>query len=70
VLLGLQPNLPEGVVEVDPAPPASLLPLAVDQLHIAGTTLGLDVTAASWWARGGPDGVRIVPAGSDRARRG
>jgi hypothetical protein len=57
-------------VEVDPAPPASLLPLAVDQLHIAGTTLGLDVTAASWWARGGPDGVRIVPAGSDRARRG
>ena len=62
VLLGLEPDLPAGVVEVDPAPPASLLPLAVDQLQVGGATLGLDVTAASWRARGGMDGVRTVPA--------
>ena len=64
VLLGLEPDLPAGVVEVDPAPPASLLPLSVDQLHVGGATLGLDVTAASWRARGMLDGVRTVAAGA------
>ena len=60
VLLGLEPDVPAGVVEVSPAPPEGLLPLRVDQLHLAGSTLGLDVTAESWQARGGPDGVRTV----------
>ena len=60
VLLGLEPDVPAGVVEVSPAPPESLLPLRVDHLHLAGSTLGLDLTAESWHARGGPDGVRTT----------
>jgi len=57
VLLGLEPDVPAGVVTVDPGIPSAMLPLEVDQLHLAGSTLDLLVTGDSWRAHGGPPGV-------------
>ena len=68
VLLGLEPDVPAGVVEVDPAVPTAMLPMEVDQLHLGDSTLELLVTAGSWRARGGPPGVTTAEGvnGSDR----
>jgi glycogen debranching enzyme len=60
VLLGLEPDLPSGVVEVDPGVPRSLLPLEVGQLHVGGGVLGFAVREESWLASGGPDGMRVT----------
>ena len=59
VLLGLEPDVPAGVVKVAPAVPTAMLPMKVDQLHLGDSTLELLVTAGSWRARGGPTGVSI-----------
>jgi glycogen debranching enzyme len=69
VLLGLEPDIPAGVVSVDPAVPTSMLPLKVDQLHLGSSTLELLVTAGAWRARGGPPGVTTVQA-ANRSVRG
>jgi glycogen debranching enzyme len=59
VLLGLEPDVPAGVVTVDPAVPAAMLPMKVDQLHLGDSTLELLVTPDSWRAQGGPAGISI-----------
>ena len=69
VLLGLEPDVPAGQVTVDPALPAAMVPLEVDQLHVDGATLDLSVTHDAWRARGGPPGI-TVSEGSDRSVRG
>ena len=62
VLLGLEPDVPAGVVAVDPAVPTAMLPMKVDQLHLGESTLELLVRAGSWRARGGPPGVSTTGA--------
>ena len=69
VLLGLEPDVPAGVVAVDPAVPTAMLPMEVDQLHLGESTLELLVTAGSWRAHGGPPGVTTVE-GVNRSDRG
>ena len=69
VLLGLEPDLPAGVVTVDPAVPSAMLPMKVDQLHLGDSTLELLVTTGSWRAHGGPPGVTTAE-GVDRSDRG
>ena len=69
VLLGLEPDVPAGVLTIDPAVPKAMLPLEVDQLHVGGSTLDLLVTAGSWQARGGPPGV-TTGHGMKRSARG
>jgi glycogen debranching enzyme len=69
VLLGLEPDVPAGAVTVDPAVPTAMLPMKVEQLHLAGSTLDLLVTAGSWRAQGGPPGVTAVE-GVNRSDRG
>jgi glycogen debranching enzyme len=56
VLLGLEPDVPAGVVGVDPAVPEAMLPLEVEQLHVGASSLDLLVTAQSWRARSDPPG--------------
>jgi glycogen debranching enzyme len=69
VLLGLEPDVPAGVITVDPAVPAAMVPLEVDQLHVSGATLDLLVTEDSWRASGGPPGITVAE-GLDRSVRG
>ena len=69
VLLGLEPDVPAGVVTVDPALPAAMVPLEVDQLHVGGATLDLLVTEDSWRARGGLPGITVAE-GLDRSVKG
>jgi hypothetical protein len=69
VLLGLEPDVPAGVVAVDPAVPTAMLPMKVDQLHVGDSTLELLVKAGSWRAHGGPPGITTV-GGVNRSGRG
>jgi glycogen debranching enzyme len=58
-LMGLEPCLPRGRVEVAPALPASYLPLRMEGLTLGEHRVDLAVTEAGASVTGLPDGVRL-----------
>jgi glycogen debranching enzyme len=61
-LLGLNPDVPAGVVRMAPAVPARMLPLRVERIPLAGARVDVEVRADGWTVDGLPDGVRLVVA--------
>jgi glycogen debranching enzyme len=61
-LLGLNPDVPAGVVQMAPAVPERMLPLQVEQIPLAGARVDVEVLADGWTVDGLPDGVRLVVA--------
>lgn len=55
-LLRLEPDLPANRVTVEPAVPAHLLPLRLENLRVGSARLAIDVTADGWDVAGFPDG--------------
>jgi glycogen debranching enzyme len=59
-LLRLEPDLPAGVVSIDPAVPDQLLPLRIAGVPLGGARVTIDVTSDGVTVDGLPDGVRLV----------
>jgi glycogen debranching enzyme len=59
-LLRLDPAVPSGRVWCSPAVPARLLPLRVEGVHIAGTTVAVDVSRRGWRVDGLPPGLELI----------
>jgi glycogen debranching enzyme len=69
-LLRLQPDLPHGQLALDPAVPAELLPIHLENLPLAGTRLTITVTVDGPQIDGLPEGVRLVqPEDIERVAR-
>ncbi|WP_436497953.1 amylo-alpha-1,6-glucosidase [Actinokineospora sp. HUAS TT18] len=58
-LLRFHPDLPAGVVEIDPALPPRMLPMRIEDLPVAGGRVTIDVRADTWSLDGLPDGVTV-----------
>jgi glycogen debranching enzyme len=61
-LLGLDPDIPAGVVRMAPAVPERMLPLRVERVRLAQARVDVEVRADGWTVDGLPDGVRLVAA--------
>lgn len=61
VLLGLQPDAPDGTLACNPSVPAAFGTLAVRNLPVVGARLAIETMAGSATVRGLPDGIRLVP---------
>ena len=61
-LLGLNPDVPAGVVRMAPAVPEHTLPLRVERIRLAGARVDVEVRADGWTVDGLPNGVRLVVA--------
>jgi glycogen debranching enzyme len=59
-LLRLDPAVPAGRVWCSPAVPARLLPLRVEGVHIAGTTVAVDVSRRGWRVDGLPPSLELI----------
>jgi glycogen debranching enzyme len=59
-LLRFDPWVPFGQVWCDPAVPKSLLPLHIEQLHLSGATVSVDVDADGWRLDGLPDSIELL----------
>jgi glycogen debranching enzyme len=66
-LLGLDPDVPAGVVQMAPAFPEHMLPLQLSRIPLAGTRVDAEVRVDGWRLDGLPDGVRLVGAGGSRS---
>lgn len=71
-LLGLDPDLPAGRVRCHPVVDERYLPLRVEGIHLAGSTVTCEVREDGWALEGVPEGIEIVaaPAGQVTARAG
>ena len=69
-VLGLDVDAPAGVVHVDPKVPESLLPLSVEQLHVGGQLLGVQVEQARWRTTGLTPPLRVEPVVSEPGAEG
>ncbi|GAA2742489.1 glycogen debranching N-terminal domain-containing protein [Terrabacter aerolatus] len=69
-LLGLEVDLPRGVVRLDPRLPDRLLPISIGQLHVGGDLLRVSVDLSGWQVSGLTDGLRVDrgPGGSGPPR--
>jgi len=61
-LLGLNPDVPAGVVRMAPAVPERMLPLRIERIPLAGARVDVEVRADGLTVDGLPDGVRLVAA--------
>jgi glycogen debranching enzyme len=68
-LLRFEPDVSRGVLAVDPAVPADWLPLEVDQLHVAGAPVSVQVTSEGCDVAGLPDGVVLEQVTAARRPR-
>ena len=59
-LLGLEPDVPEGRIELDPALPAGATTLDVADLPLAGTRVTIDVDRDAVDVRGLRPGVALI----------
>ncbi|MBX5447575.1 MAG: amylo-alpha-1,6-glucosidase [Acidothermus cellulolyticus] len=59
-LLRFDPWVPFGQVWCAPAVPSRMVPLRVERLHVAGSTVSVDVTADGATVTGLPDGVELI----------
>jgi glycogen debranching enzyme len=59
-LLRFDPWIPFGRVWCDPAVPDRLLPLAIQGVHLAGASVGVEVTDSGWEVEGLPPGVELM----------
>ncbi|MGH9082388.1 MAG: amylo-alpha-1,6-glucosidase [Acidimicrobiales bacterium] len=59
-LLRFDPWIPFGRLWCSPAVPEAYLPLRVDRLQIAGSSVTLDVGPDGWTVDGLPDGVEVI----------
>jgi glycogen debranching enzyme len=69
-LLRFEPDVPHGVLAVDPAVPPEWLPLQVEQLHVAGAAVSVQVTRDGWDVSGLPEGVALERFGAHQRPAG
>jgi glycogen debranching enzyme len=58
-LCGLEVDLPDSVVRLDPQAPEQLLPLSVAQLHVGSNLVDVSVAGSGWQVSGLTDGLRV-----------
>ncbi|MEW1955214.1 glycogen debranching N-terminal domain-containing protein [Terrabacter sp. NPDC080008] len=64
-MLGLEVDAPSGTVGLDPQVPEALLPLSVEQLHVGGELLEVQLEREAWRASGLSGALQLRPARSE-----
>ena len=62
-LLGLEPEVPNGEIEIDPEMPQGATTLNVDDLPLAGLRVGVEVDGDALAVRGLPRGLALIRPG-------